>query len=288
MSNKNINISASNVVGNCDLKCSYNFKYSASTSTAKNDGQLIDLTYDSTSVPPVVFNESKYVVEKITIVSPSIHLFNNEKMPGEIIITHTPVKGGNTLKVCIPFISSSDTSTSSSILTDIINKVSTNAPTTGDTTNVNIANFTLQNIVPKKPFFTYEHDRVHWIVYGNLDAIPLSSSTLSTLKQIIKPFPIPTYGKHLFYNSKGPISGVQIGDGLYISCQPTGSSVEETEVEYEKQSTSAIDFNSPTFMYMMYTIVGILLFIGIFYGINSFYGYLSRESVPELFHDFHA
>ena len=95
MSTQNINISPSNVKGKCDMKCSYAFKYSESNSTAKNNGVLIQLTYDSTSIPPVIYNSEKYVVENIVIVSPSIHTFNNNSMPGEIIITHNPQNGGN-------------------------------------------------------------------------------------------------------------------------------------------------------------------------------------------------
>jgi carbonic anhydrase len=282
MSNQNINISASNVKGKCQLKCSYAFKYTESNSTAKNNGVLIDLTYDSTNVPPVVYNTEKYVVENITIVSPSIHTFNDKSMPGEIIITHNPQNGGNSLKVCIPFTSSIESSTSSQLISDIINKVATNAPSQGDSTNLNMS-FNLQKIVPRKPFFVYSGENSDWIVYGQLDAIPLSSTTITTLQKIIKPFPIPMPGGDLFYNSKGPISGVQLGDGIYISCQPTGSSEEETAVEYDKNSSS-FDFSnvleSPIFKLIIIILIGCLLFIIIFYGISTFYKYLSSDLTP--------
>ena len=282
MSNQNINISASNVKGKCELKCSYAFKYTESNSTAKNNGVLIDLTYDSTNVPPVVYNTEKYIVENITIVSPSIHTFNDKSMPGEIIITHNPQNGGNSLKVCIPFTSSIESSTSSQLISDIINKVATNAPSQGDSTNLNMS-FNLQKIVPRKPFFVYSGENSDWIVYGQLDAIPLSSTTITTLQKIIKPFPIPMQGGDLFYNSKGPISGVQLGDGIYISCQPTGSSEEEIAVEYDKNSSS-FDFSnvleSPIFKLIIIILIGCLLFIIIFYGISTFYKYLSSDLTP--------
>lgn len=283
MSNQNINISPSNVVGKCDLKCSYNFKYSESNSVAKNNGVTIDLTYDSLSSPPVTFNSQKYNVGMIRIVSPSIHNFNNASMPGEIIVTHNPEKGGNTLEVCIPITSSSESSSASQIITDIINKVSTNAPSSGDSTNLNISGFNLQNIIPKKPYFFYNQERTDYIVFGSIDAIPLSSSTISTLQQIIKPFPIPTPGGDLFYNSTGPISGVSIGDGLYISCQPTGSTKDEVAVEYTKNSSTSIDFTNimqnQTFQIILLVFIGCILFILIFLGINAFYGYLTNDAV---------
>lgn len=279
MSTQNINISARNIKGKCDLKCSYAFKYSESNSVAKNNGVLINLTYDSRSIPPVVYNNEKYVVENVTIVSPSIHTFNDNSMPGEIIITHNPQNGGNSLKVCIPFTSSSESSPAAQILTDIINKVSTNAPSQGDSTNLNMS-FSLQQIVPRKPFFVYSEKNTDWIVFGQLDAIPLSSTTISTLQKIIQPFQIPTPGGNLFYNSKGPIAGVQLGDGIYISCRPTGSSEEETAVEYNK-SSSSFDFSnifqSPTFKLIIVIIIGCLVFVVIFYGISSFYNFLSSN-----------
>ena len=284
MSNQNINISAKNITGKCDLKCSYAFKYSESNSTAKNEGVAIGITYDSRSVPPVVYNNEKYTVSKITITSPSLHIFNDKSMPGEIMVEHIPVKGGNHLKVCVPFTSSSESSPASNLITDVIEKVAANAPSEGDSTNLNISNFNLQNIIPRKPFFAYSVDSDDFIVFGEVDAIPLSSSTITTLQQIIQPFPLPMPSASLFYNSKGPISGLQIGDGLYISCQPTGSSDEEIAVSYDKNSSS-FDFSnisdSPVFKYLIMAIVGCLLFVIVFYGLNAFYNYLSSDS-PKL------
>lgn len=282
MSNENINIAMKNITGKCDLKCSYNFKYSEGNSTATNQGSLITLTYDSNNSSPVVFNSQKYNVGSITIVSPSIHYFNGNTMPGEIIITHNPVNGGNILEVCVPFTSSSESSNASNIITEIINKVATNAPSRGETTNLNISSFNLQNIIPKKPFYFYNSNSTDWIVFGALEAIPISSSTITTLQQIIKPFLLPTPGTELFYNSKGPISGVQIGDGLYISCQPTGSTGEEVAVEYDKPSTS-VDFSnifqSPIFGIFVLIVVGCILFVVIFYGISAFFNFISSDSI---------
>lgn len=278
----NINISTSNVSGNCDLKCSYGFKYNQSSSTAKNNGVMISLTYDSSSVAPVVFNENKYVVEAIMITSPSIHTFDYNTMPGELIVVHSPQLGGNSLIVCIPFTASSESSNATQIITDIISTVSMNAPSEGDSTNLNM-NFSLQDIIPKKPFYTYQDNtNDNFIVFGSNNAIPLSSSTITTLQQIIKPFPIPTPGNNLFYNSKGPISGVKVGDGLYISCQPTGSTKDEVAVQYDTPSSS-FDFSNitqnPTFKTILLVLIGMLLFIIVFYVISFFYNYLNSEPV---------
>jgi len=272
MSTQNINISPKNITGKCDLKCSYQFKYPESNSTAKNNGVVINLTYDSRSISPVTYNTQKYNVSNVSIVSPSIHVFNDNKMAGEIIIEHIPVNGGNILNVCVPFISSSESSTASNLITEIIKKVASNAPSEGDTTNIGM--ITLEKIIPRKPFFAYNDKTTDYIVFGAMDAIPLSSTNLQTLQQIIKPFQLSTPGENLFYNSKGPISGLQLGDGIYISCQPTGSSKEETAVTYDKDTTST-DFSnvteSPIFKYIILILIGCLLFMIVFYGISALY-----------------
>ena len=278
MSIQNINISQQNITGKCDLKCSYQFKYQESSSTAKNNDVVINLTYDSRTIYPVIYNTQKYNVSNISIVSPSIHIFNNKNMPGEILIEHTPVNGGNILNVCIPFVSSIESSSASDLITEIIKKVSTNAPSNGETTNLNL--ITLEKIVPRKPFYVYNNKTTDYIVFDDIDAIPLSSSTIQTLKQIIKPFALLTPGENLFYNSKGPISGLQLGDGIYISCQPTGSSQEEMSVTYEKNSYS-FDFSniteSPIFKSIILILISCLLFILIFYGIGILYDKLTSD-----------
>lgn len=265
-----------NITGNCDSKCSYDFKYTESNSSAKNNGVLILLTYDSRNVSPVLYNGEKYNVSSIMITSPSIHTFNNEKSSGEMIIEHVPVKGGNNLNVCIPFTSSSETSSASKLMTEIIEKVATNAPSEGDSTNLHISNFNLQNIVPRKPFFTYSSKDTDNIVFGLLEAIPLRSTTIKTLQQIIKPYVIDTPEAPLFYNSSGPTAGTKIGDGIYISCQPTGSSKEKIPVQYDKSIASikfSNIFNSEILMYIIMVIVLII----VLFGISLFYNFLLRD-----------
>lgn len=285
MSSQNIDISSKNVAGKCDLKCSYNFKYSESNSTAENQEIMLSLSYDKSSVPPVIYNNAKYIVEKIILVSPSIHIFNGSPAAAELIVEHTPVQGGKNLYVGVPIKASSESSVSAKLITNVIDKVALNAPSKGNSTNLNISGFNLQNIIPRKPFFTYTTNSVDWIVYGDLDAIPLSSSTIARLQQIIKPYRIPTPGDKLFYNSKGPTTGLQVGDGIYISCQPTGSSKEETKVEYDKINYSeSIDFTNilqnKTFLLILTILTGCIIFIIVFYGINTFYKFITPIKNP--------
>jgi carbonic anhydrase len=284
MSNQNINISPKNIKGKCDLKCSYMFKYPESNSVATNNGVMISLTYDE-SKPSVIYNNQKYTVNNIYIVTPSIHNFNDTQAAGEIVIEHAPVSGGLNLSVAIPFKSSSESSNASNLITEIIQSVANNAPTEGETTNLNITNFTLQEIVPKKPFYSYTDDQnnTDWIVYGILEAIPLSSSIITTLGQIIKPYALSTTGSSLFINSRGP-KGISLDDGIYISCQPTGSSTDETSVTYSTNPTSynlSSLLDNPNALLIFQIIIGFIIFIAVFLLLNYGYSFLTSDA-PKL------
>ena len=282
MSNQNINIAAENVQGKCDLKCAYNYNYPDCSLTARNNGVMIGLTCDNSTSPPVTYNNQKYNVTDITITCPSLHNFNGTQSAAEILITHSPVTGGPTFYVAIPITTSTESSTASNLITQIIQSVATNAPSQGDTTNLNIDGFSLQKIVPNKPFYSYtDNTNNEWIIYGMLYAIPLNSNTINTLSQIIKPFALPMQGGALFYNSSGPSSGMSLGDGIYIKCNPTGSTSEEVPVEYQKNTPSYDLINllqSPVTKTIIQVIIGCILFIIVFAVINYTYSFITTDS----------
>ncbi len=281
MTTPNINITAKNIQGRCDLKCAYNFTYDETNLRATNEGIMISLTPDNSKTSPVTYNTQKYNVNKISIVSPSIHTFDGATTNAEIIIEHSPVKSGDLLSVAIPIISSSETSNASNFINDIIKGVAINAPAKSETTTLNIDGFSLQHIVPKKPFYSYTNKTTDWIVFDKSYAIPLSSSTLDTLRQIIKPFPLPTPGEELFINKIGP-NVINKNDDLYISCNPTDSSEEEIPVEYEK-NTPSYDLNnmmsSPLLKIIFQGIIGSIIFIVIFLIFNYLYSYITTGAI---------
>ena len=287
MMKEKINISPENVYGKCDLKCVYNYKYNESTLTAKNNGVNISLTYENGNVAPVMYNNNKYIVAKIVIFSPSVHIYNDNNVDAEIIIEHTPEAGGPGLFVCIPVIKSGDSTTATTLITEVIKGVGSSAPAVNETTNINVSGFTLDKIIPKGPFFAYSgkysEAEADFIVYGKMYAIPVSNAIITILGKIIKPFPLPMRGEKLFVNPKGANSSGNIGDGIYISCQPTGSSEEEINVTNEKDSTST-DFDTTWVKYLFEIIIGCLLFLAIFYGISyAFNSTSSGFSMPSVF-----
>jgi hypothetical protein len=272
--NQNINISQQNVAASCTSKCAYNFDYPESSLTAENHGYFISLSYDSGSTAPVTFNTKKYNVTAIYIFAPSVHLFNNQRAAGEFCIEHTPVAGGPNLTVCIPLTSSGN---SSNLVSQIIQTTAQNSPNDGETTNLNISGFTLNNIVPSKPYYYYnESGNTDYIVYDISNAIQISNSIINSLKQIIKPYPISTTGSELFYNSAGPntVSSNKLEEGIYISCQPTGNSTDTTNVSYAKPSTNFDMENiwkNPTFQIFIEVLGACSIFIILFFAINFAY-----------------
>jgi hypothetical protein len=144
----------------------------------------------------------------------------------------------------------------------------------------------LDKIIPKGPFFSYSgkysEAEADFIVYGKMYAIPIGNAIITVLNKIIKPFPLPMRGEKLFLNPKGANSSGHIGDGIYISCQPTGSSEEETDVTNNKDSTST-DFDTSSIEYLVKLFMGCIVFLAIFYFISYAFNSLSGVSVPSIF-----
>ena len=290
MTSQPINISQSNIVGVCDLKCSYNFNYTETNITGRNEGTTIAITTDNNKTAPVLFNNEKYFVSRINIYSPSLHLYNNRNVNAELIITHTPELGGDNLYVCIPIVQNqSSNSESSNLLTEIITIMSQNAPRNGDTTNINISNFSLEKIVPRKTFFSYKNTTQmsgNYVVFRPIDAITLTSSTLNTLRNIITRFALQMTGSNLFINSNGPGNLGNNGNDIYISCQPTGTSEEETEVTNNKKSMN-MDllsiFENGIIQKIFKFLLGGFFLILIFFVISIAYNYVigrTTRSIP--------
>ena len=81
---------------------------------------------------------------------------------------------------------------------------------------------------------------------------------------MIKPFPIPTPGNSLFYNKNGP-NNSNIGDGIYIKCNPVGASKDEVPVEYSKNSSSYDIFsgNNENVIKIILQILFVILIFGV-------------------------
>ena len=270
-----IDISMSKITGNCDLKCSYSFNYNNSSCLATNRGNYISISYDKSSSPPVLYNTLQYDVKEIRLYIPSLHSYNDSKKDGELIIIHTSNTGAIPLLVCIPIKSNNVSSPSALFFNKIINTVASSAPSKDEATNVNIPNFNLNLLVPKKPFFSYSatepyqpcSENVDYIVFEvSLDIMPDSLKKLQSIIQS-NPYDIKT-GPNLFYNEKGSTSrGAGSGD-IYIDCQPVGSSDETTEIVSDMGINDSITLGDWLNNPLIKLLLGSLLFITILFVIK--------------------
>jgi len=233
------NISQDNVSGECNLKCAYSFQYSNSSCVAYNTGESIMLSYDETNVPPVTYNGNKYKVSSIKITTGSILLYNGKNVKASLIISHTPIVGGGPFSVIIPIVSGKGSLPSSNILTIIITETAKLAPKSGSKTSISLDNYNLNNIVPKKPFYSFNTDGKDIIAYGLEYAITIDADTLTKLSTITKGVAsiISASSTSLFYNPKGPnSSGSSSGnDDIYIDCQPVNVSEETIQMSTENK-----------------------------------------------------
>jgi carbonic anhydrase len=269
-----IDITKSKISGKCDLKCAYNFKYNSTNLVATNKKTSIKIDCDKDNVAPVTYNTVKYNVSKMELYAPSIQLYNGKKADAELIITHTSDTGGKTLNVCIPFVSSNDSNSASLLMKNVIDGVRSGAPANGNKTSITISEFTLQDIIPRKPFYNYTATANNeYITFDTLYAIPINSTSLKNLKKIISVNSRIVPKAKLFYNEKGPNSSLA-NEGIYISCNPTGSSGETVEVTKASNpiiNDLATTFNDPIFMTIIQLFVALLVFMALYYGFNFLY-----------------
>ena len=281
---KTINISPDAVSGRCEAKCIYNYDYPPnSVVKIKHETYFISIEPDpdtTSTTSPVTYNEANYNVTKGLLFSPSLHLFNNNKMAAEIMIEHIAVSGGRKLFVCIPVRQSGGDS--SKMLSAVVNGTAKKAPAVSETTTITVEKpLTFNDILPKGPFFSYTgkygEETCDFIVYGKLFSLVSSEGDLKTLQDMIKPFHLPMLGEYLFMNSKGAnIDGGKKEDGIYINCQPTGTSAETTEVTTTSTSSTSDDvtgWSDSTIkkLWLAFWITALTAIV--LYGMNSFFNF---------------
>jgi len=282
-----MNISINGMDNYCDEKCAYSFKYQISnTCTATNYGTYIHLNYiDSGNVAPVTFNSNTYNVDNIEIYSPSLHYFNGKAVDGEIIITHKATSVGMPLVVCIPIIvGGRQLSSGSQIISDIINDVVAQPLKQGEPAmNIKLNDYTLNSIVPITPFFYYTGSNdYNIIVYGLNTGISVDQSVITGLQTIISPVSNVIYPSvdYFYMNKTGPSNNRNVGDEIYIDCQPTGNSEETTDVTFDKNPI-VNNIGSMFNIQIIIFIIAAFIFVFLIMMIHKFLAYLTDGKVGE-------
>ena len=252
ISNKiNTNIGGGDTLNEaCFYKCKYDFVYGGIGScNAINQGNMIQLDYPENKDDSIVYNNLKYTPRQIFIYYPSYFNYydkNNsegKKADAEISIYHTNATS-TPLIVNIPiYINTSSATTSSTLITEIITNVSKNAPNKNEkTTIIFSSNFSLKKIIPVKPFYNF-YDNIksaNYVIFGNENSISISTVTYNNmLVKILNTYDSSAKqdideGPFIYYNANGPNSN-PVNNDIYISCKPTGSSEDTTDIIVDKK-----------------------------------------------------
>ena len=238
-----MNLTENAIVNVCEDKCSLSFNFPNSPSCViTNSDNLFSITYEiASSYSPVTFNNSQYYFTSNTIylALSSVHEYNGSYNTAELFFYLTD-STNQTLCISIPI--NSKASSSSPLLTNILTDiVDYQINESGESKTVNITNFTLNDIIPYKPYYYYQNDNVNVVAYGIEHALYIQESILTSLSSYItvlsesEKAQIFPYTTTLLQNTKGPTTS-QSGE-IYIDCQPVNSSIETSIYTFNKPSS---------------------------------------------------
>lgn len=226
-----INISK-NTDFTCDLKCEYSFQYPNTNIQVSNRGEYLSLKTDPSREPPVVYNGDKYDASEIRLYTPSLHTYGGKHASAEMLIIHTNMSGSGNLIVCVPIIYK-HLSGIPSHLDTIIHQVSKTANSVDEQTTINLSTFSLNEVVPRKPYYSYIgtlpyspcNGTYDYIVFHIEDAIVINHKSFTKLSKIItsQAYQTTKADGGVYYNKNGPKTYKTTDDDIYIECKPTGS-----------------------------------------------------------------
>lgn len=299
-----INIAKSKSEGECRLKCNYRFDYPKDSQVlVENAGQaglMINTGVNVPKVTPVKYNGNDYNPAAV-VFQPVWGLFKiRGRYPrGMIMIPHIPKVEGPFLIVCIPLTTGS-VNNAGGLVSDVIRGGMREAPRSGTKTNLKLRGYSLNVLVPKKPFYSFQlkggmvdlivFDEGASIEYGlwkkylsftagqNLNSWMRRDKYVSKIQN--QPSFINAKDGSLFYNKDGA-KGLTYGDGtndVYIVCEPTDQAEDNVFVKMENYvEQMGFDFfsgeggddknimNNPWFQAFLLLVV-ILVFYGIVFG----------------------
>ena len=226
----------------CELKCDYEFSYpNSSTLWLKNNSDHISIkTEFSPDDKSVIFNEGNYQVHEIRIYVKSLHTYTGQNADAEMFIHHKNEKGGNDLLVCIPIVNqNSSNGESSEIFSKIFTELAKRANSKNSESVININSFSLNKLIPMKPYYSYKGTLPYKPCNGTYDIIVFSKNNggyltmtnniYSKLSEIITTNNYLVHKKdtsNVFYNELGPSvlsNSKATSDDIFIDCQPTGA-----------------------------------------------------------------
>ena len=231
------------------MKCDYSFHYPVSKVVARNNGNYLRFTTpNQKNGYSVKYNGDNYNVIEMRLYVPSLHTYGGSNVDAELQINHNSMNGMGNLMVCIPIVQGG----SNGIIDKLVQDVSRKAPTKNTSTEINLLSFTFNNIIPQKPYYSYNGSHpdncstlFDYIVFKKEDSCTISSSNLKILSKIITTsnFSVQSPKGGVFYNSKGPNSMNDLGDDIYIDCRPTGDDGEVIVKESKPVTFDGVNLN---------------------------------------------
>ena len=233
-----------NYKSTCDRLCKFNYEYPQSNLSVLNQGSYLKIGYENSSTPSVIFNNVEMSVNEIRLYRPSLHQYNGNNADAELIIKH--IGNGSNVLVCVPISISASKTASSDLLDTILTNTLSKAPNQGESTQININNFTLNDFVPTASFYSYKgtlpydpcSGSYNYVVFDKRDGAQISTSAYSNLSKLISKQTTEIKQNEFFYNKTGAVEGLNandLGDDYYLECNPTG---EEGEILYSTMPTS--------------------------------------------------
>tara|TARA_Y100000992_G_scaffold114265_1_gene74688 strand:+ start:4965 stop:5897 length:933 start_codon:yes stop_codon:yes gene_type:complete len=285
-----INISRTSIRDKCNNKCQYFFKYNNSKCNIKNKKSYLQLSYDRPfDKTPVTYNGQSLFVSKVMIFSPSIHTYEGSNAAAEFIIEHRG-ENGNNMIVCIPIKEDEMISSKSSkMLNKIINHANRYTQNEGESVNLNLDQYNLDEFVPKSQFYAYRAtyfmypcngDYQYTVFHKDDTFLTISKNSLIRLRKVIGRSNIYVKtGQNLYLSEKGPNSGVKPGDEIYIECKPTGTDGEVLQEQSKTSDTSAedLDYQEKLNAFLNSPIFLILVFMLLFYVLYKIIKFLSNK-----------
>lgn len=260
------NIASSNIKYKpCDNKCEYVMFYEkGSINSTNHDTYILATPQSAPGSKSVIYAEEPYTVINIKIVQPSIHLFDGNQLLGEIIINHSRFNSSSSdaLNVCIPINNAKNLSKGSNIISSIIN-----ATKTGGSATSNIAPFSIMEIIPEQPFYTYtSNNNTKNIVFDLKDAINIDDNTtsiLTTLTSYIAPNTNEFATKGDIFISKNPPSNGNVGSDVLYDCMlvDEGESEEMLLNKQNLSTSSGFSTNTINMFWQVLTIIIVILLI---------------------------
>ena len=256
-----VNISSTDPsIKECNVYCTYQYEYNDSAcvvSVNKSDpsGNYLDIKYDlknNGTSSQVIFNGVGYNVTSIRVYQPSLHTYDNQRAPMELLIFHD---GGvsDKLVVSIPYQSGTASSdytsskTGSQVLQNIINDYSKLSPSppsssSSNSQNLNIKNFNLNNFIPNTRYYYYigtelpkfgvctQPNSTKYVLFDlSKGGQYISSDAVSKIQNLIAASTFPVKTNTLYKSAKFPNSNSSAAKSneIYIDCNPTGAKGEE-------------------------------------------------------------